>query len=103
MKKFQRQIEDFTCAKCKAAVKGDGYTNHCPSCLWSRHVDIHPGDRAEKCGGMMTPTGLDKKGNEWILIHTCEKCGAGRRCKTRHEDGAAVLKLAALLADRRTR
>ena len=26
-------------------MKGNGYTNHCPKCLWSKHVDINPGDR----------------------------------------------------------
>src|SRR5690606_13518864 len=81
MKKFQRTTEDFTCTKCGVEVKGDGYTNHCPSCLYSRHVDIHPGDRAENCGGMMAPMGLKQKGGDWVLLHQCEKCGAQRRCK----------------------
>ncbi|MFA6992594.1 MAG: RNHCP domain-containing protein, partial [Candidatus Gracilibacteria bacterium] len=40
-KRFSRTIEDFVCEKCGAKVKGDGYTNHCPKCLWSKHVDIN--------------------------------------------------------------
>ena len=51
--RFTRVVEDFTCGQCGAAVTGDGYTNHCPLCLWSRHVDINPGDRAAECGGLM--------------------------------------------------
>ncbi|MEK7158524.1 MAG: RNHCP domain-containing protein, partial [Patescibacteria group bacterium] len=43
---FQRRVEDFTCESCGAQVTGDGYTNHCPQCLVSKHVDVYPGDRA---------------------------------------------------------
>lgn len=50
-KKFQRQIEDFVCEKCGKEVKGDGYTDHCPRCLRSKHVDVNPGDRRSKCNG----------------------------------------------------
>jgi hypothetical protein len=103
MKKFQRNIENFTCTKCGTSVTGDGYTNHCPSCLYSKHVDINPGDRAESCGGMMAPVGLEQKGAEWMIVHHCEKCSAQRRCKTRPEDMEAVLKLATELTHRRTR
>ena len=44
-KKFERNREDFTCNNCELFVQGDGYTDHCPSCLYSKHVDINPGDR----------------------------------------------------------
>ena len=54
-KNFQKKVEDFVCEHCQTKNQEDGYTNHCPNCLWSRHVDINPGDRAEKCGGMMEP------------------------------------------------
>jgi hypothetical protein len=31
---------------------GTGHRDHCPSCLWSRHLDDErPGDRASECGG----------------------------------------------------
>jgi len=103
MKKFQRNIENFVCARCGAAVTGDGYTNHCPHCLYSRHVDIHPGDRAAGCGGMMAPVALDRKSGDWVLTHVCETCGFARPCKTRANESDAVLKLAAELAHRRTR
>ena len=75
MKKFTKTKEDFTCAHCGADVLGNGYTNHCPKCLWSRHVDNNPGDRQSKCGGMMRPISVDKRGDKVIIVHKCEKCG----------------------------
>jgi Zn finger protein HypA/HybF involved in hydrogenase expression len=48
---FKRTIEDFTCEHCGEQVTGNGFTNHCPQCLWSKHVDIDPGDRLALCGG----------------------------------------------------
>lgn len=102
-KKFQRHIEDFTCDHCGAQVTGNGYTNHCPNCLYSRHVDINPGDRANNCGGMLAPVGLEQKGMDWVVLHQCKKCGEKRRCKTVAEDMPGILKLAKELADRKTR
>lgn len=75
MKRFTKRIEDFTCAHCGAHVSGNGYTNHCPKCLYSRHVDDTPGDRASECGGMMAPIGVEKSGDDFIITHRCEKCG----------------------------
>ena len=49
---FIRKTEDFICEHCGREVRGNGYTNHCPYCLWSKHVDINPGDRAAGCGGL---------------------------------------------------
>ena len=56
-------------------VTGNGYTNHCPRCLWSRDVDNNPGDRASACGGMMRPVGIELRGGKYFIIHKCEKCG----------------------------
>ena len=75
MKKFTKTVEDFTCANCGAHVSGNGYTNHCPHCLYSRHVDNAPGDRASNCGGMMKPISVEKSGEDFIITHKCEKCG----------------------------
>jgi DNA-directed RNA polymerase subunit RPC12/RpoP len=98
-RKFQRHIENFICAHCGTEVIGNGYTNHCPQCLYSKHVDINPGDRANGCGGMLQPVGLEQKGDSWNILHQCQKCGAKMRCKTVPEDMAAVLKLAKTLAE----
>ena len=82
MKQFTRTIEDFTCENCGTKVQGNGYTNHCPKCLWSKHVDINPGDRLNICGGMMKPVAVELDHGEYVLTHRCEICGATKRNKT---------------------
>ena len=72
-KKFQRRKEDFVCEHCGASVKGNGYTNHCPCCLWSKHVDINPGDRAESCGGLMEPVSVVSRQGHYLLTQKCQK------------------------------
>ena len=52
-KTFQRCPEDFECGNCGHEIEGNGYTNHCTACLWSKHVDVNPGDRAADCHGLM--------------------------------------------------
>jgi len=79
--KFIRTKENFTCGNCGFSVEGTGFTNHCPKCLWSKHVDINPGDRQEKCGGMMEPIKIEMKGDEYLIIHRCLKCGFEKRNK----------------------
>ena len=73
-KKFQRKIEDFLCEYCKFEVSGSGYTNHCPNCLWSKHVDISPGDRKETCQGMMEPISATYKSGKYIIQQRCIDC-----------------------------
>lgn len=84
--KFSRKIEDFACQHCGAKVKGDGFTNHCPKCLYSRHVDVNPGDRAGQCRGLMAPIAAEMEHGEKILVHRCEKCRAIKRNKVSEED-----------------
>ena len=86
MKKFTKTVEDFNCAHCGAVVRGNGYTNHCPNCLWSKHVDNNPGDRASDCGGMMRPVSVEKDRNGFIITHKCEKCGRKIRQHTNDND-----------------
>ena len=71
---FKRTIEDFTCAHCGTPVIGTGYTNHCPQCLWSKHVDITPGDRLAQCQGMMRPVSLEGSTPHYRIVQLCEKC-----------------------------
>jgi len=44
-------------------LKNFGYTarDHCPYCLYSKHLDIFPGDRKNECKGLMKPIGYMKK------------------------------------------
>ncbi|MBQ4069769.1 MAG: RNHCP domain-containing protein [Alphaproteobacteria bacterium] len=94
MKNFTKTVEDFNCAHCGAVVHGNGYTNHCPNCLWSRHVDEMPGDRASSCGGMMRPVGVAPDGARFVITHRCEKCGHTKRQRTSDDDNIdAIIEL----------
>ena len=86
MKKFTRKVEDFICENCGTNVKGNGYTNHCPQCLYSKHVDVNPGDRAAQCGGLMKPVAVSKKGKEYMILHRCQKCRHEKLNKSTSED-----------------
>jgi hypothetical protein len=86
VKKFQRKIEDFVCENCKAEVKGDGYTNHCPACLWGKHMDVNPGDRMSKCGGIMKPISVYIKNGQNIILHKCQMCGLEKNNKSAKND-----------------
>jgi hypothetical protein len=85
-KSFQRKTEDFVCEKCGKENIGNGYTNHCKFCLWSKHVDVNPGDRAESCGGMMCPVKIDQEKGKYVITHKCEKCKFERRKVLERED-----------------
>jgi DNA-directed RNA polymerase subunit RPC12/RpoP len=82
--------DGFTCARCGAAVlplAAGGFRNHCPECLWSRHVDVVPGDRSAGCGGLMEPVGLEgAEGSGWYVVHQCTDCGARRRASAALRD-----------------
>lgn len=92
-KQFIKNVEDFKCEHCGHEVKGNGYTNHCPACLWSKHVDINPGDRLalEKCGGMMRPIRVELEKQEYIITHECVKCGHWKRNKMHEDDDFDVI------------
>ncbi len=88
---FIRKEEDFICQKCGFEVKGNGYTNHCPNCLWSKHVDIDPGDRLSECMGMMEPIRIENKDREYNIIHKCTKCGKIIPNKAQKEDNFQMI------------
>jgi hypothetical protein len=92
---FQKRVENFICEHCWAEVRGDGFTNHCPVCLWSKHVDNYPGDRAAKCGGMMKPIRVELEKQEYIITHECQKCGHTKRNKMSLDDDFDVITLIA--------
>jgi len=94
-KLFQKTVENFTCEHCGAEVVGNGFTNHCPKCLWSKHVDINPGDRASECQGMMQPILVEVQRGEQMLTYRCTKCGFLRRKKAEKDDNFdEILKIA---------
>jgi len=91
MKRFQRTKEDFVCENCGNNVTGNGYTNHCPACLYSKHVDINPGDRMAECGGLMLPIDFEIKSGKYIIIHKCDTCGHQKKNRTSKEDNIKIL------------
>jgi RNHCP domain-containing protein len=75
------------------AAPGTRHRNHCPSCLWSRHLDDHvPGDRAADCGGAMEPIAVCVRSDgEWALIHRCGGCATVRLNRIAGDDNPLVL------------
>ena len=75
MPSFTRTIENFECKNCHTFVEGNGYTNHCPQCLYSLHIDNQPGDRQNLCQGLMQPIDIVTQGGSPVdIIHQCQKC-----------------------------
>lgn len=93
-KTFVKKDEEFICNHCGKKVKKLGYTSrdHCPTCLYSKHVDINPGDRQEKCQGNLVPISVQlnsKKG--YIIIYKCDKCGKIRKNKAADDDNMQLI------------
>ncbi len=88
-KTFIKNDRGFVCQNCGKQVSPLGYTsrNHCPFCLYSLHVDINPGDRANTCNGLQRPIGIEnnsKKG--YVIIYKCTRCGKITRNKSAQDD-----------------
>ena len=75
-KRFTMIDENFICENCGMEVTKLGYTarDHCPNCLYSKHLDINPGDRENTCHGLMEPIGIEKYKNSYKIIYNCTKC-----------------------------
>ena len=76
MKKFTMRDESFICENCGKKVDTLNYTarDHCPFCLYSKHIDINPGDRLNNCLGLLKPIGVEKFKNTYKIIYKCNKC-----------------------------
>lgn len=71
---------------------GTAHRNHCPNCLWSRHVDDSPGDRAALCGSSMEPIAITVRGDgEWVLVHRCAGCDTVHLNRTAGDDNPLLL------------
>ena len=86
----------FRCCECRLDVSmdapGAAHRNHCPNCLWSKHVDERPGDRASHCGAGMEPLAIAVRGRgEWVLIHRCRGCDALVANRTAGDDNPLLL------------
>jgi len=84
--------QEFVCMHCGLYVGFDPLfagvqnRNHCPYCLWSRHLDWRTsGDRLSNCRAAMEPVGLSTKrgrnkyarerDGELMIVHRCSCCG----------------------------
>lgn len=76
MKKFNMLDEEFICENCNQKVEKLNYSarDHCPYCLYSKHVDINPGDRNNTCHGLLKPIDIEKYKNTYKIIYKCLKC-----------------------------
>jgi hypothetical protein len=98
----------FTCVRCglpitcAPLVAGVQNRNHCPACLWSRHLDWRvAGDRLSNCRAPMEPIGLTTKRSrnkyarerdgELMLIHRCAGCGKLSINRVAADDGEAEI------------
>ena len=101
--KEEKDMRGFICENCQKWVSTEKNTNtinrnHCPHCLWSKHVDSQiSGDRMSSCKGRMKPIGLsiknpriDKWGvevkGEIMIIHECTICRRVSLNRTHSED-----------------
>jgi len=98
----------FRCLHCGAlvytqpAISGVQNRNHCPFCLWSRHVDyLRPGDRMSACKAVMQPIALAVKRTrnryassapgELMLVHRCNDCSKLSINRIAADDQAGVI------------
>ena len=98
---------DFKCVHCQHVVSsahllsGVNNRNHCPYCLWSRHLDLYTaGDRLSACKAPMQPLALTTKQRknkygqgrgELMLVHQCSDCGVVSLNRIAADDDAHTL------------
>lgn len=100
--------DGFQCCVCGQWVFflnriGTKHRNHCPFCLWSKHVDLKiSGDRKAQCKAGMKPIGLtfkhegrDKYGalkqGEIMLVHECLGCAKVSINRIAGDDNAEMI------------
>jgi hypothetical protein len=92
--KIIKRNEGFECEHCGVNVTGvhnGASRNHCPFCLYSKHVDIIPGDRQALCNGLMKPVGVKKYRSTWKIVHYCVKCGKTQNNIVAQDDSMEVI------------
>lgn len=92
---FIMKNESFSCENCSQEIsKHPSWSarNHCPSCLYSKHLDKDfPWDRASECHWLMKPVWKDYNKNKgWIVIHECQKCAKKIPNKLAEDDNVEV-------------
>lgn len=76
MKRFNMIDEEFVCEHCEKKITKLNYTarDHCNYCLYSKHVDILPGDRKNNCHGLLKPISIEKFNDTYKIVYECCKC-----------------------------
>ena len=84
LKRFNMLDEEFLCENCGKLVNKLNYTarDHCPFCLYSKHLDINPGDRLNKCCGYK---------NTYKIIYKCNKCGEKHKNIMANDDNMELI------------
>ena len=87
--------ESFSCDNCwKEISKHPSWSarNHCPFCLYSKHLDKDfPGDSASECYSTMKALCKDYHKNKgWMVVHECMKCWKKISNKLAEDDSVEV-------------
>ena len=88
---FIPREELFTCDHCGNEVQplGKGtYRDHCPKCLWSKHVDMEgPGDRLSSCKALLEPKEIDQQAKKgFVIVYECTGCKKISRNRAADDD-----------------
>ena len=85
--------EEFICENCNNKVERLEYSarDHCNHCLYSKHVDILPGDRQNNCQGLLKPIGIEKYRNTYKIVYQCQKCKELHRNIMANDDNMEVI------------
>jgi hypothetical protein len=89
--------EDFLCGNCGLLVPGNApgteYRNHCPTCMFSKHVDSSPGDRAASgaCGSKMEPIKTRVTTSDVQVLHHCTGCSHEKWNRIAADDNVATI------------
>lgn len=91
---FVKNDNEFVCVNCNKRVEKLRYTSrdHCNHCLYSLHVDLFPGDRLNKCKGVLLPINVEetsKKGK--VVVYRCLRCGQTVRNIVANDDKNEVI------------
>ena len=87
--------DSFLCKNCRKEVtKHPSWSarNHCPFCLYSKHLDKdYPWDRISACHGLMKPVWKEYRKNKgWMIIHECITCNKKILNKIAEDDSIEI-------------
>ena len=85
---FTERNESFVCENCGTIVTKNVTTSrdHCTECLYGKHVDYNPGDRLQRCKGLLKPIGLKVHDGKQQIVYACMFCGERRFSLVQSDD-----------------